>query len=367
MKRMFLCMLALAALIHADESRLVDVTGVGDTREHALQNGLRTAVEKAVGMFLTSQTLVENNALIQDRILSYSSGYVEDYQVKSASNAAGQVELLLSVRVASLRIRQTLDSLHIAVAPLPGQAFSVQIETKQKADHDAAKFLGPVISKYPKAAYSIIVKTPKLLQSNADVANLEVSYTVTADGKWFQEFEQSVAAIATRQKSAPNLQDIFNTRKSNGNSIVFGRSQKLFAQGGCAMNELQMGTLMSSYRVLGKAYDQAFQRLIQPMTLKMVFYSSAHEVVYTSTISFDPIGKCGINEWGLSRSSSVLGAFGDEGTNALFLYKDYHEGYKAIIHIPVGVLKNIASVECFFDAPDMPTSDDDESGDAGTP
>lgn len=60
-----------------------ETTGIGEgrTRQEAINNAIRAAVEKALGTLIKSQTQVSQGKLIYDRIASASAGYVKNYDV----------------------------------------------------------------------------------------------------------------------------------------------------------------------------------------------------------------------------------------------------------------------------------------------
>jgi len=55
--------------------------GEGQTRQEAINNGIRAAVEKALGTLVKSDTQVSQGKLVWDRIASASAGYVKKYDV----------------------------------------------------------------------------------------------------------------------------------------------------------------------------------------------------------------------------------------------------------------------------------------------
>lgn len=54
---------------------------VGLARDQATDDALRKAVEQTLGTFIQSSTLVENNMVVQDNILSWSNGYVRTHKI----------------------------------------------------------------------------------------------------------------------------------------------------------------------------------------------------------------------------------------------------------------------------------------------
>ena len=77
------------------------VEGQGPTREAALRDAMRQAVEHAVGTLIDSQTLVQNNTVLQDEIYAKSQGYIRNYAIVSEQQAGGFVTLRAKVTVDS--------------------------------------------------------------------------------------------------------------------------------------------------------------------------------------------------------------------------------------------------------------------------
>ena len=59
----------------------VTVTGHGATASEAENNALRAAVERALGVLVDAQTLVQNNRLIESQVYTQSRGFITDYTV----------------------------------------------------------------------------------------------------------------------------------------------------------------------------------------------------------------------------------------------------------------------------------------------
>lgn len=70
-------------------------------REAAINQANRQAIEQALGVYVISETLVENMAVVSDTILTKASGYVSSYKVLSESSKDGiyqvKVESIVSL------------------------------------------------------------------------------------------------------------------------------------------------------------------------------------------------------------------------------------------------------------------------------
>ena len=59
----------------------VSARGIGLDQDAAKKDALINAMQQAVGSFLDSETLIENDEIIRDKILSVSDGFVKKYDV----------------------------------------------------------------------------------------------------------------------------------------------------------------------------------------------------------------------------------------------------------------------------------------------
>ena len=66
----------------------VTIEGIGLSKDEALRNAERNAVEKIVGTFVDSQTLVKNSVVKLDEIYTHAQGFVNNVTVISESRSA---------------------------------------------------------------------------------------------------------------------------------------------------------------------------------------------------------------------------------------------------------------------------------------
>ena len=64
-------------------SRSIEVEGTGLSKEEAIRNGLRSAVEHVVGVYLVSRSQVKEFVLEDDTITTETAGFVKSYRILS--------------------------------------------------------------------------------------------------------------------------------------------------------------------------------------------------------------------------------------------------------------------------------------------
>lgn len=82
--------------------------GVGGSREGALQDALRNAVQQEIGVEIGSSTLTQNFMVVRDQILSKTKGYVSQYKVLEEKQVFGSWEVLVDAQVSQAKLRDDL-------------------------------------------------------------------------------------------------------------------------------------------------------------------------------------------------------------------------------------------------------------------
>jgi len=91
----------------------IEITAVGEghTRQEAINNGIRTAIEQALGTYIKSTTEIGQGKTIYDRIASASAGYVKDYKVlvEGKDPITDTYKVRLSVVIDDYRLKSAID------------------------------------------------------------------------------------------------------------------------------------------------------------------------------------------------------------------------------------------------------------------
>lgn len=101
MKKFFVTLVLFLAMNFSVSAQEVTVEGVGTTRDEAIANAERLAVEQIVGTFIDSQTLVENAMVKLDEIYTHAQGYVSNVKILSESQLNGLYRVTAKLNVAS--------------------------------------------------------------------------------------------------------------------------------------------------------------------------------------------------------------------------------------------------------------------------
>lgn len=127
----------------ASATTVVAATGVGVNADGALRNAFKNAVEQAVGLIVNAETVVKNEAVIKEQILTYSDGFVEKFdRVKEGKRDDGLYEVKIKAVVKWRQLIEKLKEAQVSVAKIEGESLFAEVVTKLDAEQNAVKLLG---------------------------------------------------------------------------------------------------------------------------------------------------------------------------------------------------------------------------------
>lgn len=120
--------------------------GVGINETEALKDAYRDAVERAVGLFVDAETVVKNDEVLKDQILTQSNAYVSHYDrldIQKISGGLIQVRIVAFVKKRPLttKLRDVMPAQTIQLGAVALQDAHAEVSSSEKRDGDAARLL----------------------------------------------------------------------------------------------------------------------------------------------------------------------------------------------------------------------------------
>ena len=105
------------------ETRSVTASGMAGlqdnqaiSRDNAIKDALRKAIEQAVGLLLSSETIVSNSLLVADNIYSKTQGYIKQYQILTEATGQNSYRVTLSADIGVSDLENDLGALGLLQA-----------------------------------------------------------------------------------------------------------------------------------------------------------------------------------------------------------------------------------------------------------
>jgi hypothetical protein len=127
--------------------REVVATGFGINPQKAEEQALMAAVRSAIGVYLDAKTIVANEDVIQNRILSLSNGFVKEYAAikRSGPSPDGLYEVTIAAKVESSQLMSAMKAANIVSGEIQGRNLWAESATKIKGVDDAVHILQATI------------------------------------------------------------------------------------------------------------------------------------------------------------------------------------------------------------------------------
>jgi len=163
----------------------IRVEASGKDSNDARQNAFRKATELAVGTLVVSSAETSNDVLVKNDIISYSSGYIDDYRIIRETHNS----VVVDVWVSDSKIANRIESM--------GRTFSAKVDghgilrdwDRRNAQEETAetrrlagkRLNDTVLADYPRAAYKATVQGTSLIKLAGGSPALSIRVKVEFD------------------------------------------------------------------------------------------------------------------------------------------------------------------------------------------
>ena len=118
---LLILMVLIGAACPVAFSQVAEITAIGHgtiygtdrsaARDKAIEDAQRKAVEQTMGTMISAESISQNFQLIEDRILSLSSGYIKTYRIVAESELNGEIEIEIAAVVGTEKIQDSLQAI----------------------------------------------------------------------------------------------------------------------------------------------------------------------------------------------------------------------------------------------------------------
>jgi len=186
------------------ETQTVVSEGVGTTPDEALKDAFRNAVQQVVGAVVDAETMVKNDELIEDKILTYSNGFIKGYEEvpNSKKNESGVHRVKIKAEVERRSVVMKLKAVNITVKEVDGKSMFAEFTTKRSAIEAAVAMRKRALEGFPANVVVANAGNLKPAQQGADAVQLSYELTVTVDTVKFDQFQQRLTPLLDKTASA---------------------------------------------------------------------------------------------------------------------------------------------------------------------
>jgi len=178
-----------------EDTRTVIANGVGANRDQAVEDGLRNAVEQAIGVYLKSTTIVENYQAI-DKLLTHSRGYVKNYDIILEKTEPPLYRVKISAVVIVRELKTSLIGLDLYKQQIEGKNMFAAAMTKVNATQQGLKLLEDLFEEYPRNGFVLEFGEPTIKTSSTDILEVRIQVTVKWNMNFIADLEEILEEVA---------------------------------------------------------------------------------------------------------------------------------------------------------------------------
>jgi len=116
------------------EDKIVETDGASNvSRADAIRQAMRAAVEEGVGVFVKSETEVENFALVKDKVFSHTEGYVRGYDMLADQKIGDEFQVRIRATVSLDQIKNDLVAMKVLLEAMERPKLLVLVEEDYKS------------------------------------------------------------------------------------------------------------------------------------------------------------------------------------------------------------------------------------------
>jgi hypothetical protein len=224
MKRIITTVLLLIAFAaFAQESNNVSITasGSGKTKEEATQNALRSAIEQAYGVFISSKTEIFNDKVVSDQMASVASGNIQSFvPLTDGQLPDGTWGVTLKATVSVDKLTSFVQAKGIAIE-IKGGMFALNIKQQllnEQGEIKAVCDMVGLLHEPMQIAFDYTIKSSDPKSLDADSKNWEIPLVVTATCNKNMDF---CANYCIKTLAALSLSSAEVTSYKSLNKVVF--------------------------------------------------------------------------------------------------------------------------------------------------
>lgn len=200
----------------------VVVTGVGADADKAKYNALSNAIEQVVGVLVDAETLVENDKLVREKVLTYTEGDIASMKVLDQWQKDGLHYIRLRATVAVQKIESRLREQHVAVREVDGEVFYDNAKRRLENAKNFSEMLANVLRDFgaEKMVKPEIVGKPEVVSQNDQFATMSVKVTTKPDMDNWKKFCADTVRLLRNDRRA-SKESLVVQGEGNGSSIGF--------------------------------------------------------------------------------------------------------------------------------------------------
>ncbi len=214
----------------------VTAIGEGNTKDIALEDAFRNAVRNAFGTLVYNESIVNNRRLIEDKILTYSKGYVENYKEIETKFVGQTVFVKIEAIISVTKIRSVAKEFNDASRIEESQDIMEDLKRLKSVQDkltEGAGLMKKFIGKYDtffERAYQVKIVGYKIDNMSAKEVDWHYLVEISLNEIFWNQYKEILSALYIKQNDKPAVavtgNDSADTVLTKIDNLLWGKFSK---------------------------------------------------------------------------------------------------------------------------------------------
>ena len=207
--------LTIGKWVVADQKKVyqIRVEGRGNTFEQARSNGFSLAIEQAVGALVLTETEMKNTHLVRNDLISYSSGYVENFKIIDQTPTS----VIMDVWVSESKLADRILNKEKETTQFSGELLHAQASTYLNSRQQLSKVVDAVLNDYPRSAFAVQQLGSEFVVDNNNTPHVKVKYKLEWNYNYLLALDEMLSLVSDKKSWTKKQNKIVLSMKKPGN------------------------------------------------------------------------------------------------------------------------------------------------------
>lgn len=173
----------------------IEVESRAETFAQAREQGFRLAVEHSVGSLIMSESRAEDRRLVRDEIITYSSGYIDRFEIVSRDEQPGITVLRMKIWVSHSAIATRLLGESATAGGVDGERTATQAQTITQQRQAGDRVLATVLADYPERAFRVTAEPSRTAYDSQRQIQLRVGFLLQWEKAYLDSISEALRAV----------------------------------------------------------------------------------------------------------------------------------------------------------------------------
>lgn len=211
----------LLAQDNVSEPTSVIAEGSGVDAKSALDDAFRQAVQQVVGLMVDAETLVENDKLVREKVLTYSGGFIVNYKTLAEVNNGSIARIRIQANVARQALRQRLEASQVIGKNVDGPGIFAEATTKMQSNASFGEMIDSFIGDLSTTVLTVKhPDRPRIVSLQDDTANIVLDVSVSVDEDRYRQVAEKLTDLLSKHASKTSDFVVRSEKQANGKLYI---------------------------------------------------------------------------------------------------------------------------------------------------